>query len=351
MKNVISLSDFNYSFPGFHFNFSCLEYFSIPVLVLDKSNDLVFYNKEADNLFSLKKRDEKDYNEFKKSVSSTVSYTEISNEVQEPRYGNMFSYKENNYVYDLIPLIVKNEVKYKVVFIRNQTSINQSEKTIYYLQRENYILRKIIDSSYDGIYITDGEGKTLYFNDAFIRISGFKREEALGVKVQDLVARGYLPKSCAAEVIKQRKSVSMTIDYPNGTEGMLSGSPVFDENGNLVRTILNVRDMSELNRLNEELKNAYALTASYRQQLKEVQLEYQQKCNIVYKSKAMANIIDLATKAASVDSPVLILGESGCGKDVIAKFIHNIGERSKKGDLIKINCGAIPETLLESELF
>jgi PAS domain S-box-containing protein len=331
--------------------FSCFNYVPLAVLILDDFNHLLFYNQEAKNLLTLEDCTEESLKKFESVLGCSVCYMEISADSQRPRFGNNFKYKEKSYIYDLLPVIIGEKVKYKIVVFRDPSYPHRPEKDIRYLTRENYILRKIIDSSYDGIYITDHTGKTLYFNDAFMRISGFKREETIGKRVQDLVASNYLPKSCAAEVIKQRKTVSMTIDYYSGVEGMLSGSPVFDEDGKLIRTILNVRDMTDLNRLNKELKNATALTASYRQQLREVQLEYQRNCNVVSRSKTMRNIIDLAIKTSSVDSPVLILGESGVGKDVVAKFIHNIGERAKKGDLIKINCGAIPETLLESELF
>jgi PAS domain S-box-containing protein len=330
--------------------FTVLNYLPFAVLVFDFSNRLIFYNKQADNLFKLKEFSEEEFYKFRVDFGSTLAYIQLSHGNGKPRYGLHFMFNDQKYVYDLIPASINGQ-DYKMVIIKNSEKMPQIAREVEALREENRILKKIIDSSYDGIYITDGEGKTLYFNEAFIRISGFKREEAVGEKVQDLVNRGYLPKSCAAEVIRQRKSISMTIDYPNGTEGMLSGSPVFDENGNIIRTVLNVRDMSELNRLNEELKKAEKLTAGYRQQLKEVQMEYQQKSNIIYQSKAMVGVLDLASKAAHVDSPVLILGESGCGKDVIAKFIHNIGERAESGSLVKINCGAIPETLLESELF
>ncbi len=219
------------------------------------------------------------------------------------------------------------------------------------LRNRNKILLKILDSSYDGIYITDGQGYTLYFNDAFIRISGFSREDAMGKRTQDLVESGYLPKSCSTAVIETKKPVSMIINYKNGTPGMLNGEPVFDRNGNLVRTILNVRDMTELNRLNKDLEKAEVESNAYKEELREVQLKEYSKNKIIYKSKAMEKVIEMAIKSSNVDYPILIQGESGCGKDVLANFIHNISRRGKTGNYIKVNCGAIPENLMESELF
>lgn len=329
-------------------DFSIYDYLPFAILVLNIQNKIIFYNQESDLILKLSTCSEYEFKKLEFTFNSSLNSLGQDKLCSEHK----ISFNNQTYTYNVFPVYERNLLKYKIIILfENQLCENFCKELNLSLTRENNVLKKIIDSSYDGIYITDGDGKTLYFNDAFIRISGFKREEALGKKVQDLVAQGYLPKSCSWEVIKQRKAVSMTIDYPNGIEGMLSGNPVFDENGNLIRTILNVRDMSELNRLNEELKNATSLTASYKQQLKEVQLEFQKNNDIIYKSEAMKNVINLALKVSTIDAPVLILGESGCGKDVIAKFIHDIGDRFKKGNFLKINCGAIPETLLESELF
>jgi PAS domain S-box-containing protein len=339
------------SYRGGHFDFAICDHLPFATFVVDPFHHIVFFNRQAGLLFNLSAYNDSHFQEIENTLSSSLYYLEVSSQDENERQGISIKIDGQNYIYDLFPVLFSGKLRYKLVILKNRSSLPKLEQEMDSLKRENDVLKRIIDSSYDGIYITDQNGKTLYFNDAFARISGFKREETIGKRVQDLVASNYLPKSCAAEVIKQRKTVSMTIDYYSGVEGMLSGSPVFDEDGKLIRTILNVRDMTDLNRLNKELKNATALTASYRQQLREVQLEYQRNCNVVSRSKTMRNIIDLAIKTSSVDSPVLILGESGVGKDVVAKFIHNIGERAKKGDLIKINCGAIPETLLESELF
>lgn len=240
-----------------------------------------------------------------------------------------------------------NRKEYKELMKTNEGRL----QIIKELKNQNKILLKILDSSYDGIYITDGQGYTLYFNDAFMRISGFLREETMGKKTQDLVDSGYLPKSCSAAVIETLKPVSMIIKYKNGTPGMLNGEPVFDRNGKLVRTILNVRDMSELNRLNKDLEKAEVESNSYKQELREVQMKEYSKNKIIYKSKDMEKAIEMAIKSSNVDYPILIQGESGCGKDVLANFIHSISNRRKTGSYIKVNCGAIPENLMESELF
>jgi len=103
--------------------------------------------------------------------------------------------------------------------------------------------------------------------------------------------------------------------------------------------------------LRGNLANANSLTLGYKHHLKEIEVKITNKHIINTRSKVMKNIYDKALKIASVDSPVLILGETGVGKDHLAKFIHDVGERDNDGCFVKVNCGAIPEPLLESELF
>ncbi|GAX90718.1 sigma-54 interaction domain-containing protein [Effusibacillus lacus] len=213
------------------------------------------------------------------------------------------------------------------------------------------LLKHLIDSLYDGIYITDGNGLTTWYNKAFLRISGLTPAQLDAHTVFQLLDNGWLPNSVVAEAIRKRKTVTSVIDYFNGSEGLVSAIPVFDDAGNLLRVIANVRDLTELNELKRQLDETRALNEGYRQTLQEVQSAELEGGQMIYRSHAMERIISLAKKIASTDTPILILGESGVGKDVLAKYIHYISDRQKKGTFVKVNCGAIPEHLLESELF
>ncbi|HPK54212.1 MAG TPA: sigma 54-interacting transcriptional regulator, partial [Smithellaceae bacterium] len=97
--------------------------------------------------------------------------------------------------------------------------------------------------------------------------------------------------------------------------------------------------------------NVTSLTISLKHQLREIEFRHNNKYVAETKSQGMTNIFDKAVKVASLDAPILVLGETGVGKDFLVRFIHNVPEKSKEHLLIKINCGAIPGNLLESELF
>lgn len=220
-------------------------------------------------------------------------------------------------------------------------------KTVKDLNKE---LESILESSYDGLAITDPQGRFIRVSNSFLKMTGAKPEDVLGKTAQDLIAAGFLSDSVSLRVLKERKPVSLTERVQSGKQIFATGNPVFDEEGNIIRIVTNLRDMTELNYLREQVQKASELTERYYQELEEWRARSMLTTEIVSVSGAMRRITELACRVARVDSTVLISGESGVGKEVIAKLIHRASAR-RDGPFIQINCGAIPENLLESELF
>ena len=218
-------------------------------------------------------------------------------------------------------------------------------------QDSELLLRKLIGSSYDGITITDPDGRTTWYNDSFLRMSGLLPSQLDNYTVHEIIERGWLKGSASLDSISKGEVVTKLVTYPTGIEALISATPVFNDKGQLLYSIGNVRDLTELNKLKHQLNETFALTETYKQTLQEVQLTNIDGNQIIYRSPSMEKVISLAHKFSTVDTPVLILGESGVGKDVLANYIHTISDRKDKGPFVKINCGAIPEHLLESELF
>ncbi len=224
---------------------------------------------------------------------------------------------------------------------------NEFEKQINRLSSQQYLYNEMLNKLKDGIYITDEEGTTTYVNDAFLNLSGLTREQIIGKSVYDLRKYDVLPNSCCARVIETMGPVSTINNYYKGQRCLVSGSPIFDENGNLKKTIAVIRDVSELDVLMKNItkeKNLFVVNNDYNIMTKGVIKEP------VTNNDKIRNIYNRAKKIANVDSTVLILGETGVGKDFIATYIYDISNRNK-GKFIKINCGAVPEHLLESEFF
>ncbi len=152
------------------------------------------------------------------------------------------------------------------------------------------------------------------------------------------------------EVLKTRKKVSLIQKTRIGRDLFLTGTPVFDKNGDLFRVVVNERDITEINRLQEQLRENAALTEQYRRDMLEKQIQETESRQIIARSDNYRRIIQKAIKLGEVDSTVVIFGESGTGKGVVADLIHRHSSRSDY-PMIKINCGAIPDALVESELF
>jgi PAS domain S-box-containing protein len=215
----------------------------------------------------------------------------------------------------------------------------------------NKQLDAIIESSYDGLYVTDGKANTLRVNEAYERISGLKAEDVIGQNMQELVDKGFFNQSVTLEVLKTGKPVTIMQDILGGKKVLVTGNPIFSDDGtNIMLVLTNVRDITELDILRRKLEGSRRISEHYLSELKELRLRDLKDHNFIVKSEKMRNIVQMALRIAEVDTSILISGETGVGKGLLAKIIHNNSLRSEK-TFLKINCGAIPETLLESELF
>ncbi|WP_378956582.1 sigma-54 interaction domain-containing protein [Pelosinus sp. sgz500959] len=211
-------------------------------------------------------------------------------------------------------------------------------------------LEAIISSSYDGMFITDGEGVVLRVNSAYERITGIKVNEVLGRNVKILVEEGYYDESVTVLVMEKLETITINQTIKKNRKILVTGNPIFDELGNLFRVVTNVRDITELADLQSKLLKTKEQTLKYKAELSHLRSLHIQDKEMISRSSKMAQVVELAMKIADVDSTVMINGESGTGKELIAKLIHKQGKGASK-PFIKINCAAIPEQLLESELF
>jgi PAS domain S-box-containing protein len=226
--------------------------------------------------------------------------------------------------------------------------LQQKVKNLNKLNRE---LDALIENSYDSIYITDREGTTLKTNSAIERITGIPKHYYIGKNVKNLVKRGILLESTTLKVLKEGKPVTIVQRNFAGKETMLTGSPIFNEKGEIEKVVTNIRDLSELNVVHNELKKVQTLNDQYKKEIEQLKTQRNQNPGIILKSEKMKDIFEVADRIANVDTTVLLLGETGVGKDVLARNIYKVSNRYKKGKFIKVNCGAIPNDLLESELF
>ncbi|WP_027179358.1 sigma-54-dependent Fis family transcriptional regulator [Maridesulfovibrio bastinii] len=210
-------------------------------------------------------------------------------------------------------------------------------------------LNDIIDISFDGIFITDENGRVILVNKAYERITGIRAAEVLGQTMSELVEKGFYDESVTVQVMESGKIKTIVQKLRTGKTIVVTGNPLFDSSGKISRVVTNVRDVTELRQLQRELEKISELKSHYKQELETLKRSTGDK-KIIIRSKKMREVYDQAMRLSRVDSTVLISGESGVGKEIMAGIIHKHGPR-RKNPFIKISCAAIPEHLLESELF
>ena len=218
------------------------------------------------------------------------------------------------------------------------------------LKNYNKELRAIFESSYDGIVVADGNGVFTHINSSYERITGISKEDILGLTAVEIVEKGLVSDSATFHVLRTRRPYTSNQTFRTGRQSVITGSPIFDENNNIILIVTNVRDMTEINSLRKELAQSQEKLDHYSQIVETLAARQKVANSLIFKSKKMVMVCDSALKFAKVDAPLLITGESGVGKEVIADIIYNNSLR-KRRPFLKINCGAIPEALLESELF
>jgi PAS domain S-box-containing protein len=214
----------------------------------------------------------------------------------------------------------------------------------------NQELEAIFNSSLDEIFVTDGNGICTRVNAVSERLYGLKPEALVGRNVADLEREGVFSPSATAMVLRERKPIRMVQTTSTGRRVVVTANPVFDEAGQIMRVISNSRDVTDLMDLQGQLDMLEERAQRYSQELAELRQEVTRLPGLVLNSPVMARLEAVVRKVAGVDTTVLLLGESGVGKSAIARAVQRLSRRSE-GPYIEVNCGAIPESLLESELF
>ena len=202
----------------------------------------------------------------------------------------------------------------------------------------------ILNSIKDAVFIDSSDGYSLWCNDACQELYKVTPEEIHGIHISELEKRGIFTPSVAKQVMEQRKEITIIHENRDGKKILSTGTPIFDPDGQMTKIITTSRDITELTSLQKQLEFVQNTLKQFES------IETSSSEPIIASSRSMRNVMQLALRLASVDSTVLITGESGVGKGVIAKLLHENGAR-KEFPFITVNCGAIPESLIESELF
>lgn len=211
---------------------------------------------------------------------------------------------------------------------------------------------KICDNLPDAIYIADKEGTTVYVNDMYQQLSGILKEEVIGENIHQinrekkLYTNGILP-----TILKQeRRSEKIGVMNRTNTTVYITGFPIFDDNHELKYAVAHDRNIQQLEIVKDQLLHLKEVQAKTKNEVQYLRTQQIKQVDLIFKSPQMYQALSTALAVAPTDASVLITGESGTGKEVITNQIYQASSRFNK-PFLKINCAAIPETLMESELF
>jgi PAS domain S-box-containing protein len=211
---------------------------------------------------------------------------------------------------------------------------------------------KVCENLHDGIHVSDGEGRILYVNKGYTRTTGIEAKDIIGRTVAEIEKEGKLYKGSVTErVLQTRERVdSVATIFKLDKEVLVTGIPIFDDDGNICYVVTNTRDFPELKNLESQLSNMAEEQRKTNQELAYFRRHQTGDRPLIYRSHAMEALMEMIRSVAQTEANILITGESGTGKELVANEIYLNSARYGK-PFIKVNCAAIPAELLESELF
>lgn len=316
-----------------------------PIISIDAKGMIRIWNQAAEKMTGMLGKDV-----IGKFINDVIPASELLRIVKtgQSEFGTRLQIGNVSTITNRAPIVKNGEIVGAVAILNDVSELEKVSKELEYVRELNAELDAIIEFSFDGLYITDGQGMTLRINKAIKRMTGLGEEDLLNKTMSELVDTGILSRSGTLLVLEQKAPVTTTLSTVTGATLLVSATPVFDDNGEIFRVVTSVRDISELNMLKLQLEQMEGLKNHFEFQMKQMELKH--SSDLVFKNTEMEKVFYQAMKIAEVDSTVLISGESGVGKEVVAELVQS-NSRRKRGPFVKVNCAAIPDNLLESELF
>lgn len=219
-----------------------------------------------------------------------------------------------------------------------------------FIEKNYHQLLALLNCLKVGVYITDGDGTTLLVNDESCETGGLTREDVTGKNMRLLEQEGFVKESATLRTLASKKEESLIQNLGDGGKIFITGTPLF--HGDQIELVVcTERDITETLKLKELLKNHGADAEKCIQEINYLRTQHIEMWgDLVAKDDQSKKIAEKAYRVAKLDTTILLTGESGTGKEVYANFIYKNSKREGK-PFIKVNCAAIPDHLLESEMF
>ncbi|MGI1657873.1 MAG: sigma 54-interacting transcriptional regulator [Desulfitobacterium sp.] len=313
------------------------------VVAIDANGRIIFYNQSAEKTLSFHAEEVlgkpiKDFFPDSLTYQALVSGRELR--------GVRLTYGELNTNADFLPIILGEKVLGAVAVFKDITELEAVTHRLSSNEKLMATLEAVVENSYEGMVVIDDQETVILMNQFFLDVMGLEAKEVIGKKIQDISQNSNLP-----QILKSGKAQFAETWHINDRDFIIMSVPIEREGkvvGALAKTLFKNMEIAKtfakkVMRLEENL-------AYYKEEFGKLHTSKFAFDDIIGESQAMIKAKVLAKRASQTTSTILILGESGTGKEVFSHAIHKSSSRSK-GPYIKVNCAALPENLLESELF
>lgn len=309
------------------------------MIVIDKDGKVIIFNKRAQEIMGVKR--EQAIGKYVVEVIPTTRLPLILETRRIEANQEMVLENDRKIITTRIPIIEENGTLIGAFAVfKDITEVVNLAEELTDLKEIQTMLQAIIHSSDDAISVVDETGRGILINPAYSRITGLTHDQIIGQPATADISEG---ESMHMKVLQTRRAVRgvpMRVG-PNKREVIVNVAPIIVK-GKLKGSVGVIHDMSEMKSLNRELNRA-------RELIRKLEAKYTFE-DIIGQSDEMMLAIEQAKLGAKTPATVLLRGESGTGKELFAHAIHNASDR-KYNKFIRVNCAAISETLLESELF
>jgi PAS domain S-box-containing protein len=308
------------------------------IIVVDENARIILFNKAAEKLANVPMQDA-----LGKFVEDIIPNTRLPIIVKtgQEELNQKQQLTHTKIITDRKPIYDKNKnIIGAFAIFKDNTQIKEMSRQITSLQEARYLLEAILNSTQDAISVVDEKGLGVYINPAYTRMTGLTEKDVIGKPATVDIAEGESIHMQVLETQRPIKNAFLKVG-PNGRHVIVDIAPVFIK-GKLRGSVGVIHDITDMRNLTKELEQA-------KQIIRNLEAKYTFD-DIIGEHPSLVQSIDRAKKAADTPVTVLLRGESGTGKEIFAHAIHNASNR-KNNQFIRVNCAALQESLLNSELF
>lgn len=312
------------------------------LIVSDENDNVTIFNPAAEAISGIKASTiigKKVYDVISSSRLHIVNKTGIGELTCRQMVGTSMT------ITNRTPIMIDGQIKGAVAIFEDISALDKVTWELQEIKELKKRLQLMLESVQDGICVLNKDGYITYVNPAYLRILDQKHEDLIGENIQKIS-----PNGARSKVLISGKPVLGTISHKeNGVTVVANVNPIMVD-GELTGAVSVVKNSAEVHGLMEKLNHISAKAEYLEQELWRTKKPNNAFKNFVGRSGKVLDALAMAAKAAEGNSNVLIRGESGTGKELVAEGIHYASPRAQ-GPFIRVNCGAIPVNLLESELF